>query len=262
MKKETKQKIHRRFGRTPTKGELEAEAKRFLKTLALDKEKILEEGVLFVDYADLEKFSEDLARRLLNFPEEILDILEFALDKEVKGSRARIRFRGMPESIIIPIENLRAKHLKKLVAIKGYLVQASDVRPQVATAKFECPNCGTIISVLQVEKIFREPSKCSCGRTGKFRLISKEMVDCQRLVVSEGRAMEKVEDGLIVPKKPSLSIFIQEDLTDPENKILKHIGRKIKAFGILKEVPVHRDDGSISTRFDIALEGHNLDFKK
>ena len=56
---------------------------------------------------------------------------------------------------------------------------------KIKSAKFECPSCGTIISVLQVEKKFREPSRCSCGRRGLFKVISKETIEAQDIIIRE-----------------------------------------------------------------------------
>ena len=240
-----------------------AEARLFFKGLkAIDKEKIRLEKVFYLSYKDLEKHSPDLAKRIFEFPEETLEALEVALDELVKDALARVRLIEIPDSKAIRIEDLRAKHLNKLILIDGYLVQASDVRPQVVTAKFECPKDGTIISVLQIEKKFREPTRCSCGYRGNFRLVSKDMVDAQRIIISQGREMQEIEDGVIVPTESHLSVFIQEDLTQPDKNIIERLGQKIKAIGILKEVPVPLQTGSTSTRFDLALETNNLFFEK
>ena len=94
----------------------------------------------------------------------------------------RVRFKNLPKSQEIYIRNLRSKHLGKFVAIEGIIRQSSEVRPQAVSARFECPSCGNMITMPQIDQQFREPSRCTCGRKGKFRLLSKELVDVQRLV--------------------------------------------------------------------------------
>lgn len=159
------------------------------------------------------------------------------------------------EEVLIP--DLRCKHINKLITIKGKLIQASDVRPQCVSAKFECPKCKTIISVLQIEKKFREPIRCRCGREGNFTLLSKEMVDAQRIVIGQGK---KLDDDLYGCKVESerLNVFLQEDLCDPKYNIFDKLGKPIKVTGILREIPVYLESGDISTRFDIAIEANNL----
>jgi replicative DNA helicase Mcm len=115
-----------------------------------------------------------------------------------------------------------------------------------------CPTCGAILSVLQIDRKFREPSRCSCGRKGLFKLLSKEMVDAQRLVIEE--SPDSLEGGE-QPKR--MNVFLKEDLVDPKMEDRTTPGSKVKIIGVLKEVPVPLPQGSISTRFDLAIEANN-----
>ena len=65
------------------------------------------------------------------------------------------------------------KHAGKFVVVEGVIRQKSDVRPQVTSAKFECPSCGNIISVLQVESIF----KVGEGRPNVVDWIKNDEID-------------------------------------------------------------------------------------
>ena len=208
--------------------------------------------VIFVNFEDIASFSHVLAEQLLSAPEEIFQILELALEESGLITAPRIRLLDLPETQIIKIRDIRAKHLNQLISIEGIVRQASDVRPQVIVAKFECPSCGTIISVLQIEKRFREPSRCSCGRKGAFNLISKEMVDAQRIVIEES------PENLIGGEQPKrISTFLKEDLVDPKMEDRTTPGTRVRIIGVLKEVPVPLQTGAISTRFDLAVEANN-----
>ncbi len=209
--------------------------------------------VIIVDFNDLSSFSPQLSEELLASPEEIIQILETALDDLGLIKGARVRFINIPNTQELKIAHIRAKHLNKMICIQGIVRQASDVRPQVVNAKFECPTCGTIISVLQIEKKFREPTRCSCGRKGQFRLTSKEMVDAQRLVIEE--SPESLTGGE-QPKR--MNVFLQEDLVEPRMEEKTTPGARVQAVGVLKEIPVPLQTGSISTRFDLALEANNI----
>jgi replicative DNA helicase Mcm len=242
----------------PEKRELEeriAEAKRFFDTYKKEIGKSIREDkkVVIVNFEDLSSFSHQLSEELIEAPEEITQILETAIEDLGLIKNARVRFVNIPETQKSKIGHIRARHLNKFIMIEGIVRQASDVRPQVVNAKFECPTCGTIISVLQIEKKFREPSRCSCGRKGQFRLLSKEMVDAQRLVVEE--SPESLSGG---EQPRRLSIFLQEDLVEPRMEERTTPGSRIQVIGVLKEVPVPLQTGSISTRFDLALEANNI----
>jgi len=132
----------------------------------------------------------------------------------------------------------------------------SDVRPQVITARFECPSCGTYIVVPQVEKVFREPKSCSCGNTKNLKLISKKMVDSQRIVVAEESGDPEQNSS------PKISVFLKEALTNPEKGVFENIGKEMLILGILQEVPVSVNEGKISTRFDLVIEANNFKFGK
>lgn len=210
--------------------------------------------VVHVDFNSLAEFSPNLSEALTETPEEVFQILETAVEESLPElvKNPRVRLIDLPKGSFEKVRNIRAKHLDQLLWVEGIVRQASEVRPQVANAKFECPNCGAILSVLQVDRKFREPSRCSCQWKGPFKIVSKEMVDVQRLVIEE--SPDSLEGGQ-QPRR--INIFLKEDLVDPKMEERTTPGSKIKIFGVLKEVPVPLPTG-ISTRFDIAIEANNL----
>lgn len=209
--------------------------------------------VIYLDFIELTEFSNSLSEEILLNPEETLRLIELAIEESGLINNVRIRLENLPKAHDIKIRNIRSKHLDQIIVIEGIIRQSSDVRPQVVNAKFECPSCGTIISVLQLEKKFREPLRCSCGRRGGFRLASKEMVDTQRLVIEE--SPESLTGGE-QPKR--INVFVKEDLVEPKMEERTTPGSRVKVIGILKEVPVPLSTGGLSTRFDLAIEANNL----
>ncbi|MFH1506799.1 MAG: hypothetical protein ABIE94_07505, partial [archaeon] len=215
---------------------------------------------LVVDFAELAKFSPDLAELLIEEPDDVIRASELAIDKlglEGDTKDFKVRFKDLPETQYISIRTLRAKHLNKFLQFDGIVRQKSDVRPQVTIARFECPSCGNIITVMQTDTKFKEPSRCGCGRKGKFRLISKELVDAQRIVLEE--APEDLEGGE-QPKR--LNIFLRADLVSPLTDKKTNPGSKIKATGVLKEIPIILTSGAQSTRFDLMLETNYVEAMK
>ena len=211
-------------------------------------------NIIILNFEDIASFSHNLSENLLSEPEEVLQLMELALEESGLVENPRIRLVDLPKSHFTRIRNIRAKHLNNLIWIEGIVRQASEVRPQVVNAKFECPSCGAVISVLQInDKKFREPTRCSCGRRGSFKLISKDMVDAQRLVIEES------PDSLIGGEQPRrLNVFLKEDLVEPKMEERTTPGSKVKILGVLKEVPVPLQSGSQSTRFDLAVEANQI----
>jgi replicative DNA helicase Mcm len=214
-----------------------------------------DEGIVKLDFNKLQEFSTILADNILDLPEETIALLEVALEESefLSERKPRVRVTELPKSCSLPIRAIRAKHLDKILTVEGIIRQASEVRPQVVNARFECPNCGAILSVLQIERKFQDPSRCSCGWKGNFKLLSKEMVDAQRLVVEE--SPDSLEGG---EQPRRINIFLKEDLVDIRMEKRTTPGSRIKIHGILKEIPVPLQTGSISTRFDIAIEANNV----
>jgi replicative DNA helicase Mcm len=232
------------------------EAKKFFDFYKKEVGKSVRKGtnVIALDFMKLTEFSNKLPDEILSNPEEALRLIEQGIEESgLTGSAPRVRLVNIPKAQEIKVRNIRSRNLNEMIVIEGIIRQASDVRPQVVNAKFECPSCGTVMSVLQIEKKFREPPRCSCGRRGGFRLISKEMVDTQRLVVEE--APESLSGGE-QPKR--INIFVKEDLVEPKMEEKTTPGSRIKVIGILKEVPIPLHSGGLSTRFELAVEANNV----
>src|SRR3972149_7846612 len=178
-----------------------------------------------IDFQTLAEFSPSLAESVIETPEDTILAMEEALEETFSNliKNSRIRFDNLPKTSYIRVREIRAKHLDQLLWIDGIVRQASDVRPQVINAKFECPNCGATLSVLQIDKKFQEPQKCSCTWKGQFRLLSKEMVDVQRLVVEES---PDSLDGGEQPKR--ITVLLKEDLVEPKMEERATPGSKIK----------------------------------
>ncbi len=235
--------------------ELIIEAKGFFDFYKRELGESLRKGknIIFLDFMKLLEYSNKLAEGILTNPEENIRVLELAIEEKGLAENVRARLLNLPKSQDIKVRNLRSRNLNEMVVVEGIVRQASDVRPQIVNAKFECPSCGTVLSFLQIEKKFREPTRCSCGRRGGFKLISKEMVDTQRLVIEE--SPESLTGGE-QPKR--INVFLKEDLVEPNMEEKTTPGSRVKVMGILKEVPVPLQSGGLSTRFELAVEANNI----
>lgn len=235
--------------------ELLLEARNFFNYLKKEIGKDIRTGknVVYINFNDLASFSPVLSEMIISSPEEALQILEVGFEESGLIQNPRVRIKQLPDTLMEKVRNLRAKHLNRFIQIEGIVRQASEVRPQVANAKFECPACGTIISVLQIENRFREPTRCSCGRKGGFKIISKDMVDVQRLVIEES------PESLIGGEQPRrISVFLKEDLVEPKMEEKTTPGSRILIVGILKEMAKHSQTGAQLTRYDIYIEANNI----
>jgi len=211
---------------------------------------------LYADFTKLAVFDINLADALLEQPEEVikaaeLSISEFEMPKSM--TKFYIRFDSLPSNQQILIRNIRSRHIGKLFLIEGVVRQKSDVRPQVTNARFECPSCGNIITILQLDKQFREPTRCGCGRKGKFTLVSKELIDAQSITLEE--VPEQLEGGA-QPKR--MKVLLKEDLVSPYADKNTNPGNKIRVVGFVKEVPIITRTGGKSTTYDLMVDANNV----
>src|SRR3989338_1868252 len=210
---------------------------------------------ILLDFVELSEFDPDLSEELLDDPDNLIKSAEFSLSNfDLKDKNFRIRFRNLPSSQNLKIKDIRSIHLGKFISLDGIVRQASEVRPQVVSAKFECPSCGNTITMLQLDSKFKEPTRCSCGRIGRFTLVNKDLVDAQRLIIEESPdALEGGEQ----PKR--LAIFLKEDLVEPLMERKTTPGAKIRAYGVVKDIPVLLKSGAPSVRYDLIMEANHVE---
>ena len=243
----------------------------------MEREEILEKGVEFlkefyysdlvsasmegkrslaIDFTLLDRFDPELADLLLEKPEETISAMEEALKEiDVPSSLPedfRLRFFNLPESREIRIRNIRAEHLGKLLVVDGIVKRASEVRPEVKEAIFECPECGSRISVEQKERTIKPPARCACGNRRGFVLVDQKLYDARWIVIEEPFEITSGE-------RPSeIMVYLKEDLTTPRMQNKTDPGNRIKVVGILKELP-RRVRGSRSKQMEIFLEANYVE---
>ena len=209
-----------------------------------------------LDFGELDKFDPILSDLLVENPGEMLKLVKEALGRIefAEETDLKIRFTNMPESRFVKIRDIRSRHIGKLTAIDGLIRQASDVRPVATMAIFECPVCGTQIEIIQNETMMKEPSMCSCGRKGRFKLVEKKLVDTQRIVIEE--SPEKI-GGEAQPRR--LGVFLTEDLVEPKIEKNTSPGNRVAIIGIIREIPIVEKSGTKTTRFDLVMDANNIE---
>ncbi|MEM5779123.1 MAG: AAA family ATPase, partial [Candidatus Aenigmatarchaeota archaeon] len=106
---------------------------------------------IIIDFNKLDLFDPSIADKLLESPDEVIADFEKAIEniELPEHEKINVRIRNLPSHRNIRIRNLRAKHINKLVEIEGVVKAASEVKPQIYEAIFQCPECGNQIAVEQ-----------------------------------------------------------------------------------------------------------------
>ena len=211
-----------------------------------------------IDFSLLEKFDVNIADYLLENPVETIPTIQKAVKQIDVGNideNFRTRFFNLPENRNIRIRNARSEHIGKIIIVDGFVKRASEVRPEVSEAVFQCLDCGSNITIMQTERMMHAPIECenpACRNRKAFKLVGQKLYDARWVVVEEPFEITEGE-------RPSdLRIYLKEDLTNPKMQNKTEPGNRIKIVGILKELP-RRVKGSPSRQMEIYLEANHVE---
>lgn len=210
----------------------------------------LERKVVILNFKDIQSFSSKLSDALLDNPEETLSELEYILSHISKSDPLRIRLVNLPKNNIVKIADLRAKHLNKFIQVEGKILSISPVTMRIISARFECPKCKTIISILQLKAPLKNPTKCSCKNKDNFKQVSREIVDCQQLILKDPHTRNNSN---------IVRVQLQEDLTDLEKKKIVNEGKWVNVSGNVRELPLGEyEPGEEPLSFHFLIEANNI----
>ncbi|QLD90504.1 minichromosome maintenance protein MCM [Natronomonas salina] len=215
-----------------------------------------EQRSLYVDWDELYRFDPDLADDFVAQPEQMRDYAEEALrlydlPVDVKLGQAHVRVQNLQEST--GIRDIRARHRGQLVAVSGIVRKATDVRPKITEAAFECQRCGTLSRIPQTSGEFHEPHECQgCERQGPFNINfdQSEFVDAQKLRVQES------PEGLRGGETPqSIDVHIEDDITGEVTA-----GDHVRVTGIL-HLDQQESNQEKSPIFDVYMDGLSVEIE-
>ncbi|WP_049929010.1 LAGLIDADG family homing endonuclease [Halopiger goleimassiliensis] len=218
-----------------------------------------EQRSLSVDWQDLYRYDPDLADDFLNQPEQLQQYAEEALRLydlpiDVSLGQAHVRVYNLPDTDSPEIREIRARDMNTLVQVRGIVRKATDVRPKIEEAAFECQLCGTLTRVPQSSGDFQEPHECQgCERQGPFRVNfdQSEFVDSQKLRIQES------PEGLRGGETPqSLDVHVEDDITGEVTP-----GDHVSATGVLR-LEQQGDGQDKSPVFDFYMEGMSVQIEE
>jgi replicative DNA helicase Mcm len=204
-----------------------------------------------VDHEELDIFDPQLTDYLRNEPETALEAAREGLKGvDLVTGLERVRMGNMPEEDFVLLRNLRSKHIGDFTPIEGMIKRASQVKPEVVSARFQCTNCADIVEKEQDSTKIKSPYKCeSCG-SRKFEVHEKIMTDTQMITLEEN---PESREGSEQPT--NLQVRLEGSLVDPEFQKKVVPGNIVHVSGILREKPLKKD----SKKFDIYMEANNVE---
>ncbi|MCW3130160.1 MAG: ATP-binding protein [Methanophagales archaeon] len=221
-----------------------------------------EKRSLFVKFADMDIYDPDIADMLLEDPDVAIEaatraLREIDIPTGVTLDEANLRITKLPRKV--KIRDIRSIDIGKLVSIEGLVTKATEVRPRVVEAVFECPFCGHIFSVEQNGRQFKEPRECEresggCGRkVQRFKLLVDK---CKFANAQKIRLQESPEElrGGELPQ--AIDVNLEDDISGEVSP-----GDRIIVIGILRSYQRSTQFGK-TPFFDIYLDGNSLEIKE
>ena len=186
--------------------------------------------ILNIDYKEISEFDIELTNYLDNNPIEIQKLFSIAFEDFFKDFDKQVPYIcliNLPKDIDKVINKIRKEDMNKLISIRGIIQSRSSVNANITGIKFECPSCGNIICVTQEDEL-KEPSRCVCGRKGKFRILKKEFEDILFLKIEElPERLNPVESAGSIP------IILRKKLCNKDYNF--YLGCRIEFIGYITE---------------------------
>lgn len=207
---------------------------------------------IIVDIEQMDIFNIELYDYLRDNPGKAVAAAEEGVmgHDQITDEEFNIRFTNMPEEDFILLKNLRSEHIGRFIPVEGMIKRASQVKPEVTSAVFECNQCGELVEKDQDSAELKSPYKCpDCG-SRKFEVEEKVMTDSQMITVEEN---PESREGSEQPS--TLQIRLEGDLVDPDFQKKVVPGNVAEITGVIRERPMKKN----SKKFDMYMEANYLD---
>ncbi len=222
---------------------------------------INDETSLFIDFQDLISFDNVFLALAAENPSKFIDTVNNALiavlrveDPDYVSSldTSLLKARITNYSEHVPLRAIRAKHIGKLVRVSGIMMRASEVKPLLVQAMFQCRICDEKIPQTQEEGRYTEPVRCPlCDKKTPMRLLAQESQfrDWQKVRIQES------PDELPPGQMPrSIDIILEGDIVD-----ISRPGDLVKVTGILETTPDFARRGGRLATFNIFIEANGVE---
>ncbi|MFP4045555.1 MAG: minichromosome maintenance protein MCM [Candidatus Aenigmatarchaeota archaeon] len=217
-------------------------------------------GYIEVDYEDIDRFDYELAEQLVENPKDFFSEAEKAINGMDLGTEEDIdisvRIKNLPDDEKVRIKDLRSDHLGKLIKVEGTVRRASEVKPELEVAVFECPDCGNVMEIPQIRKKMSYPSRCdNCGRKRGFNQTDRNLIDAKWI------HMEDLFEEVVSERPGEVPVYLKGDLTVPELQRKTDPGARLELVGTVREMP-KRINGRKTRQLDIFLEANSFEPKE
>ena len=213
---------------------------------------------LVVDFEDLIAFDPELARFILDKPDEYLEYLDRSAWAQLKIEdpeyaeiikRLRVRFRKLPEKHSLRM--IGSENIGRMLCIDGIIVRSTSVKPLLIKAAFQCRKCNAMTYVEQAGVLMRGPGVCPHCRSKVFEFMEKQstFMNSQEIMIQE--RPEDLPPGQL-PR--AMDIKLSEDLVD-----IARPGDRVSITGVARAQQEYMGRKARLRTFDLLLDANYVD---
>jgi replicative DNA helicase Mcm len=220
---------------------------------------------LTVDFEDVLRCDNDLAKELIAHPEKTLPHAKHAAMQQLQIEDLEYSNKLLNiDSIEVRIANLFAStplreigsfHIGKMILIEGIVIRASYGKPRVINGSFECRSCGFRQMMKQDDpsaSFLKKPIYCAnpeCQRKSIFDYVEEEseFIDQQEIWVQE--SPDELPPGQM-PRSLQLKLY-------GETVNVAHPGDNIAVVGIVRSLQKKVKGGTLNT-VDVFIDVNSI----
>jgi DNA replication licensing factor MCM4 len=156
---------------------------------------------------------------------------QVTIEDQVMQQQYLVRPWGLDKSI--NLRDLNPSDMDKLISIKGLVIRATPVIPDMKQAFFKCSVCGHSVTVELDRGKIREPTECPrarCKQKNSMQIIHNRCVFEDKQVIK----LQETPDAVPAGQTPhSVSVCVYNELVD-----FCKAGDRVELTGIYKVTPV------------------------
>lgn len=193
------------------------------------------------------KQTEELYYQLLNYPQEVISIMDqtikdcmvsLVVDNQLEHQLDEIEskfYKVRPYNVETKkgMRELNPNDIDKLISLKGLVLRATPVIPDMKVAFFKCNVCDHTMAVEIDRGVIQEPARCErvdCNEANSMSLIHNRCSFADKQVIKLQETPDLVPDG---QTPHSVSLCVYDELVDS-----CRAGDRIEITGTFRSIPI------------------------
>jgi len=215
---------------------------------------------LLVDYIDFDTFKPDLAKKITDDPDEMLEAFNkavFSVLYEIHPDYAEeisnnIKVRIGNYTVQKGLREINAEAINKLIGVSGMVVRTSEVKPLAKKIGYRCLSCGEINEAQLKSLVLKKPLKCKQCSEKELEMDPDTSIFIDFQMV---RLQELPEDLPAGHLPHYLEVTVIGDLVDQCRP-----GDRILLTGIVRIEQEQLSQHVKTSLFKLRMEGNNIEY--